>query len=61
MTFIKGTELNKYFVVRIKTNGSSERLERFDDEVAAKNYIERLLIDQPGDYKIISIKGGQTQ
>lgn len=61
MTFIKSTELNTYVVIRIKSDGRSERIESFHDNEAAKSYVDKLLIDQPGNYGIITIKGGMIQ
>jgi len=61
MTFIEGTELNTYVVVRIKSDGRSERITSFHDEEFAKAYIDKLYVDQPGNYNVLTIKGGQIQ
>jgi len=61
MTFIEGTELNTYVVVRIKSDGRSERITSFHDEKLAKAYIEKLFVDQPGDYDVLTIIGGKIQ
>lgn len=61
MTFIKGTELDTYIVVRIKPKGRKEHIESFHDEQTAKAYIVKLMIDHPATYEIVTINGGQIQ